>query len=505
MDLAAIEQVSLAVAEQRSLDVVLQKIVTGLAGQPHVALARVWLLDEEERELSLAASEGRSLDKKTRWSRKNGRFSRVKVGDRKIGHIGESGESILLTDLAEHSEWIADLDWAKRERIKSFGGHALKFRGEVLGVLGLFSRRALGAEEFSWLRLFAGHAAAAIAHARAFAEVEALRAKLELENAYLKEESHPAPELIGESEPFLAALKQLELVAGTEMPLLILGESGTGKELFAKTAHHQSSRRDRPLIKVNCAAIPRELFESEFFGHSKGAFTGAAKDRVGRFELADGGSLFLDEVGEIPLELQAKLLRVLQDGELERVGESRTRKVDVRIIAATNRDLKAESEQRGFRRDLYYRLGVFPVHVPPLRERDQDVLLLAERFITRAGKTVKLSSEDIDCLLRYEWPGNVRELQHVIDRALLLGQGNTLRLDLALGATKPVGAPAKKVRKKREILTLAELKALEKENITAALLETGHQVYGPRGAARLLQMKPTTLASRIKALGIEAG
>lgn len=504
MDLAAIEEVSLAVAEERSLKVVLHKIVAGLAAQPQIALARVWLLEPMEETLALAASSGRSLDQKTRWNRLHGKFSRVRVGERKIGLIADTAESILLTDLSERSEWIADPAWAKREKLKSFAGHPLKFRGMVLGVLGIFSRKTIDAEQFAWLRLFAGHAAAAIAHSRAFAEVEALRARLEQENAYLKEESHPAPELVGESEAFVAAKKQLAMVAETDAPLLLLGESGTGKELFARAAHQASARRDQPLIKVNCAAIPRELFESEFFGHTKGAFTGALKDRVGRFELANGGTLFLDEVGEIALEQQAKLLRVLQDGELERVGDDHTRKVDVRVLAATNRDLKAEVEQGNFRRDLYYRLAVFPVQVPPLRERDGDTLLLAREFIRRKARApMELSEEDERRLDTYRWPGNVRELEHVIERALILGHGEKLRLDLALGEPQEISPePAPKKKKKREILTAEELKQLERDNIVAALAESGGRVYGDQGAAALLKMKPTTLASRMKALAV---
>ena len=271
----------------------------------------------------------------------------------------------------------------------------------------------------------------------ALAEVDRLRERLELENAYLQEEirieTNPRG-IIGQSEAIQKTLRQVKLVAPTSAAVMITGESGTGKELIARAIHEASSRRDRPLIRVNCAAIPRELFESEFFGHVRGAFTGAMRDRIGRFELADGGTLFLDEVGEIPLELQGKLLRVLQEGNFERVGEERTRAVDVRLIAATNRDLKQEVQRGRFREDLYFRLNVFPVESVPLRERREDIPLLAQHFLTRESKALKselrLSEGDARRLSRYDWPGNVRELQNVIERAAILAQNGRLRIDL---------------------------------------------------------------------------
>jgi transcriptional regulator with GAF, ATPase, and Fis domain len=251
----------------------------------------------------------------------------------------------------------------------------------VLGVLAVFARGAVGTECMDWLRTIADHAAAAIATARAFERIEELKRRLELENEYLREEVTRAGafgELVGQGPALEAVARQIDLVAPTDAAVLVLGESGTGKELVAREVHRRSKRAGRPLIKVNCAAVPRELYESEFFGHARGSFTGALRDRAGRFELADGGTLFLDEVGEIPLELQAKLLRVLQEGELERVGEERTRRVDVRLVAATNRDLRAEAEAGRFRQDLYYRLSVFPVELPPLRKRVEDIPLLAD-------------------------------------------------------------------------------------------------------------------------------
>jgi transcriptional regulator with GAF, ATPase, and Fis domain len=303
--------------------------------------------------------------------------------------------------------------------------------------------------------------------------------------------------------------RQIDLVAPTDAAVLVLGESGTGKELVARELHRRSKRSAKPLIKVNCAAVSRELYESEFFGHARGSFTGALRDRAGRFELADGGTLFLDEVEEIPLELQAKLLRVLQEGELERVGEERTRRVDVRLIAATNRDLRAEAEAGRFRQDLYYRLSVFPLELPPLRRRVEDIPVLAEHFLASAARKIgrpkpRLTPADLQRLQRYRWPGNVRELQHVIERAVIVADGARLALELPAdpAAASPEPRPSPLPDHGDRVLTDAELRRLEADNIREALRRTAGKVSGPGGAAELLGIKPTTLASRIKALGL---
>jgi len=342
----------------------------------------------------------------------------------------------------------------------------------------------------------------------ALAEVDRLRERLELENAYLQEEirieTNPRG-IIGQSEAVQTTLRQVKLVAPTTAAVMITGESGTGKELIARAIHEASSRRDRPLIRVNCAAIPRELFESEFFGHARGAFTGAVRDRIGRFELADGGTLFLDEVGEIPLELQGKLLRVLQEGNFERVGEERTRSVDVRVIAATNRDLKQEVARGKFREDLYFRLNVFPVESVPLRERREDIPLLAQHFLMLKSD-LRLSEGDARRLTHYDWPGNVRELQNVIERAAILAQNGRLRIDLpnAAGATMSSGADRPKANARPAVMTASEMRDHERGNILAALEACGGKVFGNGGAAEMLDVKPTTLASRMKVLGISA-
>jgi PAS domain S-box-containing protein len=348
----------------------------------------------------------------------------------------------------------------------------------------------------------------------ALAEVDQLRERLEQENAYLQEEIRTETNprgIIGRTAAVQKTLRQVSLVAPTDATVMITGESGTGKELIARAIHEASQRSDRPLIRVNCAAIPRELFESEFFGHVRGAFTGALRDRVGRFELADGGTLFLDEVGEIPLELQGKLLRVLQEGHFERVGEERTRGVDVRVIAATNRELKQEVKQGRFREDLYFRLNVFPVETVPLRDRREDIPLLAQHFLASESKSFKsdlrLSEGDVRRLMQYDWPGNVRELQNVIERAAILAQNGRLRIDLPHqqgGPELPATSRRPKNGAPQPVMTDDEMREHERSNILAALKASGGKVFGKDGAAELLAIKPTTLASRIKSLGISA-
>jgi PAS domain S-box-containing protein len=341
----------------------------------------------------------------------------------------------------------------------------------------------------------------------ALAELQALKQRLEEQNAYLQEEihiEHNYRDIVGQSDPILKIVRQIDVVGPTDANVLIHGESGTGKELIARAIHQASKRREQPLIRVNCAAIPAELFESEFFGHLRGAFTGAVRDRIGRFELANGGTLFLDEIGEIPLELQSKLLRVLQEGQFERVGEERTRSVDVRIIAATNRDLRAEVQSRRFREDLFFRLNVFPVHSPSLRERRSDIPLLASHFLQLIGARLnmpghRLSKGDMARLQAYDWPGNIRELQNVIERALITATGAELNIDLPNAS---VSSQVEVVEVNSRIMTEQQLRTLERDNLCAAMAACGGKLFGKDGAAELLGIKPTTLASRLKKLGI---
>jgi transcriptional regulator with GAF, ATPase, and Fis domain len=303
---------------------------------------------------------------------------------------------------------------------------------------------------------------------------------------------------VGASPALRGVLRQTDQVAGTDSTVLITGETGTGKERVARAIHEASSRRDRVLVKVNCAALPAGLIESELFGHEKGAFTGAIARRIGRFELADGGTIFLDEVGDLPLELQAKLLHVLQEGEFERVGGTRTLRIDVRVIAATNRDIeKAVAEER-FRADLYYRLKVFPIHVPPLRDRQEDIPLLVKYFARRYGAKLgrrieTVSPETMAALARYPWPGNVRELENVIERAVIISGGT--ELELGDWPAQPGSAPP--------LTGVATLDGVQREHIRAVRRQTGWQVRGPTGAARILGLKPSTLAARMKKLGIQ--
>ena len=315
--------------------------------------------------------------------------------------------------------------------------------------------------------------------------------------------------IIGQSGACRRIISQVEVVAPTDATVLILGETGTGKELIAREIHQRSRRNDKPLVRVNCTSIPRELFESEFFGHAKGAFTGAIKDRAGRFEIAAGGTLFLDEVGEIPLELQSKLPRVLQEKCYERVGEDRTRQTDVRIIAATNRDLKKDIGAGHFREDLYYRLNVFPLQVPPLRERKGDITLLATHFVELLVKELgcpkpRLTRAGIEALESYEWPGNIRELRNVIERAAIFARGGALEFDLPVtgASVDPTSfGPQYSDGLDPEYLTESEMRRRERENLLAILQKTGWRIKGSDGAAELLGVKASTLVARIKKMG----
>ncbi|MBN2430136.1 MAG: sigma 54-interacting transcriptional regulator [Acidobacteria bacterium] len=330
------------------------------------------------------------------------------------------------------------------------------------------------------------------------------------ETEYLREELRELrnfDEIIGHSPTLLNAMKDVEQVAGTDTTVMLHGETGTGKELFARAIHAASQRKHKPLVKVNCAALPENLVESELFGHESGAFTGATRKREGRFSLANGGTIFLDEIGELPLDLQVKLLRVLQEGEFEPVGSSRTRRVNVRFIAATNRNLFQMIEMGEFRKDLYYRLNVFPIEIPPLRARGEDVILLANAFCQKyareLGRTfTPLSDTCRQRLMAYAWPGNVRELQNVIERAVITSPGPHLTLDRALPDNGAAPSRPPESSTDTAIRTEQEMKNLERQNILRALETTGWQISGEEGAARRLGLKPTTLQSRLKALGI---
>ena len=336
----------------------------------------------------------------------------------------------------------------------------------------------------------------------ALEEVKKLKNRLEAENVYLQDEiknEHNFEELLGTSTPFGKILRRISQVAKTNATVLLLGESGTGKELFARAIHSTSSRSDRPLVKVNCAALPANTIESALFGHEKGAFTGAISRRLGRFELADGGTIFLDEIGDLPLELQAKLLRVLQEGEFERVGSSQTKTVDTRIIAATNRDLAKAVSFGAFREDLFYRLSVFPIEIPPLRKRPDDIPLLVRHFIqkhsAKLGKKITTIQElEMGALTSYAWPGNVRELENVVERALILTEGSSLQLEEHLNLAASQTLPAN---------DLGAIKDQERRLILEALEERNWVIEGRKGAATHLNLAPSTLRDRIEKFGIK--
>jgi formate hydrogenlyase transcriptional activator len=378
----------------------------------------------------------------------------------------------------------------------------------VLGALNVASERpnAFSEADVELLGQVAQQIAIAVENGLAFQEIAELKEKLNTEKLYLEDEirtEHNFEEIIGESSALRQVLQQVEVVAPTDSTVLIQGETGTGKELIARAIHNLSGRRDRAFVKLNCAAIPTGLLESELFGHERGAFTGAIAQRIGRFEAAHGGTLFLDEIGDVPLELQSKLLRVLQEQEFERLGGSRTIRVDVRLVAATNRDLETMVAEKSFRSDLYYRLKVFPIANPPLRERRDDIASLvryfAQKFSRRMNKRIdSIPAETMAALARYDWPGNIREMENLIERAVIVTRGSTLEVPLAEVTARVKTAPEPQPG-------LATLEHAEREHIRRALDESNWQVGGPSGAAARLGMKRTTLQSRMAKLGIERG
>jgi formate hydrogenlyase transcriptional activator len=382
--------------------------------------------------------------------------------------------------------------------------------GRVLGTLNLGSRadNFFTGADLQYFSQAAGQVALALDNALSYTRIEELNARLAEEKVYLEDEirtDNRFEEIVGQSHALKAVLRQVETVAPTDSTVLIYGETGTGKELMARAIHDLSSRRQGTFVKLNCAAIPTGLLESEMFGHEKGAFTGAIAQRIGRFELAHRGSMFLDEVGEIPLELQTKLLRVLQEREFERLGSSRTLRTDARLVAATNRDLTALVEDRQFRADLFYRLNVFPITVPPLRERRDDIPLLVRYFVQQYARRMNrriatIPSETLSALTRYHWPGNIRELQNFIERAVILTRGTTL--EAPVRELKRAAPKAQTEAAPSGVVTLAEA---EKDAILRALEESGGRVGGEQGAAARLGMKRTTLQAKMRKLGIESG
>jgi len=419
----------------------------------------------------------------------------------RAGWVLDHREPLLTADLKDSPPFLEHAALLK-EGIRCAISVPMTMKAKILGTLNVGSRvpGRYGADEVSLLAAIAEQVALAIENLLAYEEIATLKARLEEENVYLQEEVRAEAafgDVVGQSQAILDVLASVRKVAKTDSTVLVTGETGTGKELIVRAIHDLSRRKDKLLVKVNCAALPAGVIESELFGHEKGAFTGALTRKVGRFELANRGTLFLDEIGDLPLELQAKLLRVLQDGEFERVGGTQTLKVDVRLIAATNRDLERAVSEERFRADLYYRLNVFPIVIPPLRKRPQDVPRLARHFAmlyaSKMGKHVgTLSADVLDRLAAHAWPGNVRELQNVIERAVILSPKGRFELGDVVAAPAR-GSPKQQAR---------SLEDVERQHIVAVLEETGWRVSGERGAAKILGLKRTTLEARMKKLGI---
>ena len=419
-----------------------------------------------------------------------------------VGWVFDHDRPFIRDDLEREREFPVEEELL-REGIRSLVVVPLRSKGKILGTLNLGSEAPgrYSEDDAEFLVEVATQIALAIENMQAYEEIAQLKARLERENLYLQQEikiEHDFEDIVGQAPAIKKVLNAIETVAPTDATVLICGETGTGKELVARAIHNLSHQKNKALVKVNCAALPSTLIESELFGHERGAFTGAIWRKMGRFELAHGGTIFLDEISDLPLELQAKLLRVLQEGEFERVGGSRTIKVDVRVIAASNRELDRAVEEGTFRADLYYRLNVFPIEVPSLRERRPDIALLVQHFVSKyeakLGKRIEtVSQETMAELTTYNWPGNIRELENVIERGVILSQG--VRLELGEWLPRPnVGAAGSRIP------TLDEL---QREHILEVLELTDWRVSGERGAARLLGIKPTTLDARMKKLGIQ--
>src|SRR6059058_2485551 len=416
----------------------------------------------------------------------------------------ESQQPLIVSDTSAETRWPERMTVIRNEGIGSFCVLPLTTVHTRLGTLG-FARRDHATytdAEVEFMGEVAKLVAVGIENAMAFQEIARLKDKLAEERLYLESEirsEQSFEHIVGDSPALHRTLQQVEIVAPTDSTVLLLGETGTGKELLARAIHDRSHRRDRTFVKLNCAAIPSGLLESELFGHERGAFTGAIAQKIGRFQVADGGTLFLDEVGEIPLELQPKLLRVLQEQEFERLGSSRTIRVDVRLVAATNRDLLRMVQEQRFRDDLYYRVNVFPIHLPPLRERPEDIPALVRYFVDRLARPMNrhievIPSETLEALRRYAWPGNVRELANLIERAMILSKGRTLEVPLAeLRRRRPPADHEDRA---------STLEAVERMHILRVLRETNWTLGGPRGAAARLGMKRTTLQSLMRRLGI---
>ncbi len=489
-------EVNNAVVSKLDLRALLNAISASLRRVIHHEYTSLALYEEDKNEMRVLAldfPEGKGLIREEMLVPLKGSIT---------GSAFRSRQPLLLDSAAMEGFDSPTSQLLRDEGVRSVVCMPLLTHDRALGTLSLASLRdaAFDQGDVDLLVQVAGQVAIAVENALAFHEIDELKNKLAQEKLYLEDEIRSEmsfDEIVGESPTLRSVLKQVETVAPTDSTVLIQGETGTGKELIARAIHNLSPRREHTFVKVNCAAIPAGLLESELFGHERGAFTGAIAQRLGRFELANGGTIFLDEVGDIPLELQPKLLRVLQEQAFERLGSTRTISVDVRLVAATNRDLAEMVAARTFRNDLYYRLHVFPLVMPPLRERQEDIPALVRYFVQKYARRMNrevetIPTETLDALVHYAWPGNIRELENLIERAVIVSPGPILRVplsDMKLSA-EPVSA---------ETLTLV---AAEREHILKALEATNWVLAGPRGAAARLGMKRTTLQSRMRKLGV---
>ena len=508
----ALERITLQMTSSLNLEQVLKTITQGLVDELGASFARIWLLgpsdlcgachkarDCSNREtcLHLKASSGI-------YTNLNGEYRRIPLGALKIGQIAQGWGAMSTNDVMNDAR-LPNPTWLAENGFRSFAGHPLIFNGDLLGVVALFSQQFICDEEFDRLAVFANQAAIAIKNAQLFEQVEHLKNQLKAENTYLKEEiklAHNFDNIIGKSEAVNTVVQQIHQVAETETTVLITGETGTGKELIAHAIHNLGPRKNRAMVKVNCAALPANLIESELFGHEKGAFTGALGKKIGRFALADGGTLFLDEIGELPSELQAKLLRVLQEGEFEFVGGVKTVKVDVRVIAATNKSLTDEVKAGRFRSDLFYRLNVFPILSPPLRDRPEDISLLAHSFLKKFAQKLKrgpltISDDEMNALQQYSWPGNIRELQNVIERAAITASGPSINVSTFLEA------PDLPQDFEHTHSNSQHIQDVDRAHILRVLDKVHWVIDGKGGAARILGLHPNTLRFRMRKLGIQ--
>lgn len=519
-DISPFLDMLLKMSQERTIEGLLD-LSTRVYRGTHVALGALWMLDDHQNApdspLRLRVVAGAFKRHPRSWTHAEGTYERLPQTEPLVGIVATERSPLSA---ASPLEWERP-DWAIHEGYAAYSAFPMLFKGQLIGVLGIFYDRPM-TNDLQGLHtlhqkmhtIYADSFAAAVVNARAFEEINRLRQELEVENQCLRlqverGEAALTPSIVGDSDALRRVLTQVDMVAPTDATVLLLGESGTGKELIAEAIHRRSPRVTKPLIRVNCSAIPRELFESEFFGHMKGAFTGALRDRIGRFQSAEGGTLFLDEVGEIPLELQGKLLRVLQEGTFERVGEDRSRTVDVRIIAATNKNLLQEVEAGRFRQDLFFRLSVFPIELPALRERPEDIPLLARYFIDKASRrhslpAPRLTPAVLARLQAHAWPGNVREMENVIERAVIMAEDGALSMAaLPSASLTPPNAAEVSMPLYESIITEEQWRSMQHRNILQALETSQWRIHGVGGAAELLGIPPTTLRSRMSALGIQ--